>query len=407
MGGYHGTMHIGMVSIPLQSGGAERLVIEEAKYFAGAGHEVTLITADYSDSFLDEFDLPETVSVQTYRAPDTATGVTDFLTETGGLLATVPRVDPDVLFTHYRNLHVYLVEAMSDLDVPFTTHVHGSILWFRDNPRILPHRRDDGFDDLVEAVPGHREFQADIDDDPIARGKAEVEEYLQRRALDACDVVFTGSQRVAEELEVLYGADPVVVRPGVADDWLDGHRETERVELMDREHVVLALSRLDPRKRLDLLVRAFARLRERRDDVGLVIGGTGDHEETLREIARDEGVEEDVRFAGYIPDDELPAHYRSADAFACPAWMSYGLAPLEAYGMRTKLALSSDTFVKELLADRAGVAVAEPRTGAWVDCLDDLLDAEETPGPEDVSVVPTWTEYCAEKERVLEAEGVL
>ena len=400
-------MHIGMVSIPLQSGGAERLVIEEAKYFARAGHDVTLITADYSDSFLDEFDLPERVSVETYRAPDTASGVADFVTETGGLLSTVPDVDPDVLFTHYRTIHIYLVEAISDLDVPFTTHVHGSILWFRDNPRLLPHRRDDGFDDLVDAVPGHTEFQSDIDDGVVTRGKAEVEEYLQARAMAACDVVFTGSHRVAEELEVLYDVDPTVVHPGVADDWLDDHDDTPEVDLMDRDHVVLALSRLDPRKRLDLLVRAFARLRERRDDVGLVIGGTGDHEETLREIARDEGVEDDVRFAGYIPDDELPAHYRSADVFACPAWMSYGLAPLEAYGTRTKLALSADTFVKELLADRRGVAVAEPRTGAWVDCLDDLIDADESPGDEDVSAVPTWTEYCAEKERVLEAEGVL
>ncbi len=400
-------MHIGMVSIPLQSGGAERLVIEEAKYFAGVGHEVTLVTADYSDSFLDEFDLPANVSVRTYSAPDTASGIADFVTETGGLLATVPDVDPDVLFTHYRNIQIYLVEAFSDLDVPFTTHVHGSILWFRDNPRLLPHRRDDGFDDLIDAVPGHSEFQSDIDDALVPRGKAEIEEWLQNRAMAACDVVFTGSNRVAAELEVLYDVDPVVVHPGVADEWLADHDETPHVELMDREHVVLALSRLDPRKRLDLLLRAFARLRERRDDVGLVIGGTGSHEETLREIVRDEGIEDDVRFAGYIPDDELPAHYKSADAFACPAWMSYGLAPLEAYGMRTKLALSADTFVKELLGDQRGVAVAEPRTEAWVDCLDELLDADETPGADDVSVVPTWTEYCAEKHRVLEAEGVL
>ena len=402
-------MHIGMVSIPLQSGGAERLVIEEAKYFARAGHEVTLITADYSDAFLDEFDLPANVAVETYNSSDTPSGIADFLTETGGLLAGIRRVDPDVLFTHYKSTHIYLLKRLSSLDVPFTTHVHGSILWFRDNPRLLPHRRDEGFDELVEAVPGHTEFQSDIDGAPVQRTKAEVEEWLHERALATCDLVFTGSERVAEELEVLYDVDAVVVRPGVDDDWLDepGDDEPTHVELMDRENVVLGLSRLDPRKRFDLLVRAFARLRERRDDVGLVIGGTGSHEETLREIARDEGVEDDVRFAGYIPDDELPAHYRSAEVFACPAWMSYGLAPLEAYGMGTKLALSADTFVKELLADERGVTVAEPRTGDWVDSLDALLDADEEPRAADLSVVPTWSEYCAEKHRILADAGIL
>lgn len=400
-------MHIGMVSIPLQSGGAERLVIEEAKYFAAAGHEVTLIAADFSESFLSEFDFPATVDVRTYPAPDTRSGVADFLTETSGLLAAVRQVDPDVLFTHYKSIHIYLAEAVSDLDVPFTTHVHGSILWFQDNPRILPHRGDKGFADLIDAVPGHSEFQSDIDDAPIQRTKAEVEEWLQQRALRACDVVFTGSNRVAEELEVLYGVDPVVVHPGVSEEWVDAYEETPTTELMDYDNVVLALSRLDPRKRLDLLLRAFARLRERRDDVGLLVGGTGSHEAELKRIARDEGLGDAVEFAGYIPDDELPAHLKSADAFACPAWMSYGLAPLEAYGMRTKLALSADTFVKELLAGAKGVAVSEPRTSAWVDCLDELLDADAAPGAADVEVVPTWSEYCARKETILEAEGLL
>ena len=222
-------MHIGMVSIPLQSGGAERLVIEEAKYFAGAGHEVTLITADYSDAFLEEFDLPDNVSLRTYRASDTPSGVADFLTETGGLLAAISDVGPDVLFTHYRSTHIYLLESVSSLDIPFTTHVHGSILWFRDNPRLLPHRRDDGFDDLVAEVPGHTEFQSDIDDDPVQRSKAEIEEWLHGRALSACDLVFTGSNRVARELDVLYDVDATVVHPGVADDWLDNATGPDRV----------------------------------------------------------------------------------------------------------------------------------------------------------------------------------
>ena len=396
-------MHIGMASLPLRSGGAERLVMEEAKYFGDRGHRVTLITQDYSEAFLAEFDLPGTVSVETYDAVEG--GTLGFIGETHALHGTIREVDPDVLFTHYKSVNVYLSRLLSDLEIPYTAHVHGSILWFEDNSRLLPHARNDRLEGLLESVPGHTEFQQRIDDGPVPRVKAEVEEFLQRRAFAACDVVFTGSERVADELDVLYGVDADVVSPGVSKAWLDAAGSVGSRELMDRDDVVLSVGRLDPRKRFELLVRAFARLRERRGDVGLVVGGSGPRREPLEAVARDEGVEDDVRFTGYIPDDDLPSYFASADAFACPAWMSYGLTPLEAYGMGTKLALASDTYVKELLAGEEGVAVADPTVGDWVDCLDDLLDADDVAPAADV--VPTWESYCARKESLLEERGLL
>jgi glycosyltransferase involved in cell wall biosynthesis len=398
-------MHIGMASLPLRSGGAERLVLEEAKYFADRVDRVSLVTRDVSEEFLAEFDLPENVTIRTYRSRSDGVGSTGFLTETYALHSAIRSLDPDVLFTHYKSVNVYLSRALSDVEVPFTAHVHGSILWFENNRRLLPHAREEGFDELVEAVPGHTEFQGDVGGGRVQRTKAEVEEWLQRRALADCEVVFTGSERVARELEVLYGVDATVVNPGVSREWLAAAGDRERRELMDRENVILAVSRLDPRKRFDLLLRAFARLRERRDDVGLVIGGSGPQREELEAVARDEGITDDVEFAGYVPDEDLPAYYESADAFACPAWMSYGLAPLEAYGVGTKLALASDTFVKERLGDEDDVVVAEPRVAAWVDALDDLLDAPAAPDHDEV--VPTWESYCAEKYRVLERRGLI
>ncbi|GLZ49445.1 glycosyl transferase [Actinomycetospora sp. NBRC 106375] len=99
---------------------------------------------------------------------------------------------------------------------------------------------------------------------------------------------------------------------------------------------VLTVSRLVPRKGVDTVIAALARLP---DDVSLVVAGgprlpelDSDPEVArLRDLARAAGVADRVRFAGAVGHDALPQLYRSADAVACvPAYEPFGLVPLEA-----------------------------------------------------------------------------
>ena len=398
-------MHIGFVTIPLQIGGAERLILEEARYFGEHVEEVTLVVPEYDEEFVDQFELPESVSIVTYGASTSDSGSLNFLTESWAIHSALSGLDVDFVFSHYKTPQLYAIDHLTDLDVTYSCHVHGSILWFVNNVRLLPHLDNPGLSDLIESVPGHREFQGNIEASPIERAKAEVSEFIMERSLVESEVVFTGSNRVAEELGTLYGVDPEVVHPGVSARWIESRETTPTAPLMDREHVLLGVSRLDERKRFDLLLRAFAALRERRSDVGVVIGGVGPEEEPLKREAERLGVADDVEFAGFIPDDDLPTYYKSAEVFVCPGWMSYGLVPLEAYSMDTKVALSTDAYVKELLEGSEGVAVSEPDVSAWADCLDELID-RETNGA-DTDVVPTWEKYCERKHRILRERGVL
>jgi D-inositol-3-phosphate glycosyltransferase len=99
---------------------------------------------------------------------------------------------------------------------------------------------------------------------------------------------------------------------------------------------VLTVSRLVPRKGVDTVIGALARLP---DDVELVVAGgppaagLDDDPEVarLRARARAEGVADRVTFLGAVGQDALPALYRSADAVACvPVYEPFGLVPLEA-----------------------------------------------------------------------------
>jgi glycosyltransferase involved in cell wall biosynthesis len=373
-------------------GGAERLLVEEATHFARE-HEVTVLAPGYDDEYATEA-LPE-VEVVAYGRPHKGwRGVRR-------LWSPLRDRDPDLVLSHYAEEEVGVV--CRRLDVPHVPHVHGTVLWFPTTPRLVPHVGTDAYERLVAEVPGHREFHDPPSLSTRQRVWAGIGERVRGWALRNAASVFTGSERVRHELEELYGAESTVVRPGIAAAWRDAAVDAEGADLSDAAHDLLSVSRLDPRKRLGVQVDALAELRGTHD-AALTVCGTGPDESRIRDRVADRGLEDHVTFAGYVPDADLPGYYAGADAFGCSAWMSYGLSPLEAYGAGTPVALSTDTYARELLDGEPAVAVAEPEPTAWADAWRTLLDEDAEPS---VGAVPTWDEFCAEKGRLLCERGLL
>lgn len=100
------------------------------------------------------------------------------------------------------------------------------------------------------------------------------------------------------------------------------------------QKVVLFVSRLEPDKRVHLLLEAMQRLNERTSNVQLVIVGAGPELERLRARAAQLGVAERTRFLGAIYDEHvLGGVFASATVFAYP--VAVGLSILHAlnYGV--------------------------------------------------------------------------
>jgi phosphatidyl-myo-inositol alpha-mannosyltransferase len=96
-----------------------------------------------------------------------------------------------------------------------------------------------------------------------------------------------------------------------------------------RRHVVY-VGRLEPRKGVDVLIRAMAEVTRGAPDVTLVIAGDGPLRADLEALAAQVGVA--AIFAGRVADDELPAYFQSADIVCSPArgGESFGIVLLEA-----------------------------------------------------------------------------
>jgi glycosyltransferase involved in cell wall biosynthesis len=106
---------------------------------------------------------------------------------------------------------------------------------------------------------------------------------------------------------------------------------------------IVCATRLEWVKNLDTLLEGFARFRQRTDPrATLSIVGTGSALPALKELARELGVESGVHFRGFLADRELEELSESSDVFACvPLDEPFGLVFPEAMS-RGLLALGPD-----------------------------------------------------------------
>ena len=81
--------------------------------------------------------------------------------------------------------------------------------------------------------------------------------------------------------------------------------------------VFLYVGRLDGEKRVDILLQAASRLSKNKFQLAII--GDGLQAQALRYQAYHLGLEENVIFLGYVPAEDLPALYMSADIFVMPS----------------------------------------------------------------------------------------
>jgi glycosyltransferase involved in cell wall biosynthesis len=116
---------------------------------------------------------------------------------------------------------------------------------------------------------------------------------------------------------------------------------------------------LEPRKNVGGLIRAYAQLpASLRGRMPLIISGAlGWLYEPVLELAH--SLAGDIRFVGYIDDEELPLWYNSASVFVFPSlYEGFGLPPLEAMACGLPTIVSNRGSLPEIVAD--GAVIADP-----------------------------------------------
>ena len=126
------------------------------------------------------------------------------------------------------------------------------------------------------------------------------------------------------------------------------------------QKVVLYVGSETPRQNVPLLLKAFAQIKTKISDIKLLkIGESQSYgaRENILEVINNLGLQEDVIFVGYVPEEEMPKWYNASDVLVYPCdYAGFGLPPLEAMACGTPVITSNTTSLPEVVGD-AGIMI--------------------------------------------------
>lgn len=171
---------------------------------------------------------------------------------------------------------------------------------------------------------------------------------LEQCAIQGAQTVLVRSQYMKDQLESLYRLSdnkrevrivPIGVDTNLFQFCSDTQVHRQKLGLPPESRLLLTVRRLTGRVGLENLIDAMKLVTRTHSNALLLIGGIGYLEKALRERVRVNGLEQQVRLVGFIPEEKLPNYYQAAELFVLPT------AELEGFGLATIEALSCGTPV--------------------------------------------------------------
>jgi len=268
-----------------------------------------------------------------------------------GNFHTVPLLEPDSTTKGYFEFRVILKRLECDL-----VHIP-HLFWL---PRALPCPYVMTVHDLLEHMSR-------------AKGRSGMRRalyyQLTRRVLKGAARIFAVSQFSKSEIEKLFGLPSrqiEVVYNAIDERFLHGHATDADRQLIAERYLVtypflLYAGRISPHKNLVRIIEAFSALRGELEkegklpDLKLIIIGDdlSGHPDLRRTVIRG-GVQNEVRFLGFVPIEILRIFYDVANVFLFPSlYEGFGLPPLEAMAHGTPVVTSNTSSLPEVVGNAA------------------------------------------------------
>ncbi|MGH8981204.1 MAG: glycosyltransferase family 4 protein [Acidimicrobiales bacterium] len=304
-----------------EAGGSERHAHQIVQRWAQAGIDVELNTSAVRGA-------PVTADRDGYRVVRRA-----------GRYAVFPRTGLEG-FVHRARAGEAMVEIWNGM--PFL-----SPLWYR-GPRVV----------FLHHV--HAEMWRMV----LPAWMARIGETVERRIappLYRASRVITLSTSAREEIVELLGLDPArvsVVPPGVDAAFSPGPGRS-------RSPLVVAVGRLVPVKRFDMLVRALVRAKREHPDLRAVIVGDGYERPRLESLVETLGAQRWLTLPGHLPDHEVVQWYRRA-------WLVASTSLREGWGMTLTEAGACETPAVATSIAGHRDAVVHGRTGLLAESEEEI-----------------------------------
>jgi glycosyltransferase involved in cell wall biosynthesis len=192
---------------------------------------------------------------------------------------------------------------------------------------------------------------------------------LTKRTLSGAERIFAVSNFTKSEMVKLFEIPPArieVVYNAIDERFLHGHASPADRELIAKRYQVtypflLYAGKISPHKNVVRMIEAFSALKTEleRDQAYpdlklIIIGDDLSGNPDLRRTVVRSGVQNDVRFLGFVPIEVLRIFYDEAKVFVFPSlYEGFGLPPLEAMAHGTPVVTSNVSSLPEVVGNAA------------------------------------------------------
>ncbi|MDI6687931.1 MAG: glycosyltransferase family 4 protein [Desulfobacterales bacterium] len=166
--------------------------------------------------------------------------------------------------------------------------------------------------------------------------------FIEKKVINESDKIIVLSWFTMKKLQRVYKipADKITIVPGGVDlerfyPATDKLKIRQRLNIPKEGMVLFTVRNLVSRMGLENLIYAVKEVVKAVPDVYLVLGGDGPLKDGLISLTKVLGIENHVKFVGFIQEEELSDYYRMADIFVLPTM------ELEGFGLITLEALAS------------------------------------------------------------------
>ncbi len=339
----------------LEKGGTVRAAIDLTTALARAGHDVRVLTYNTTDT-PDGWNTPgypQTITITEPRGP------------TGGFSG------PQLL-----EIADHLRWAKGDQDTPGgrgVVHLHS--MWQPTNAQLARACRQ-------LHIPYVISVHGMLDDWSMAQKRLKKRLYwrfAERNVLEGASFVHCTAQAELDQASKWLGKGRGLVLPLVFDTapFIDApgpELARDAFDLDPQRNHVLFLSRIHPKKGLDVLVRALAQ--PAMNDCTLLIGGTGDpaDERAIDDLVAQLGVADRVKRLGLVTGDTKLSLYRAADVFALPTQQeNFGMVFFEALASAAPVVTTDQIDTTQELVASGGALIADRTPEAFARAVGSLL----------------------------------
>lgn len=241
------------------------------------------------------------------------------------LAIEVKRLQPDILHIHGSNISPYLIYA--------------TIFNF--------------FLNCNKIITIHGLVEEEVKYKKISKSMAFISVIFEKFAISKIPNIIVCSMAMKNLLKEKSRSKIVVIPNGI--DYDDNNRILTEIKLHHPN--VLFVGLLQDVKGIDILIRAVPLIMRSIPNIYVYIAGSGPCENDLKILAGELGVEDNVKFLGFVPKAKKYSYFKSADICIVPSrYESFGIVLLEAMSCGKAVVASRIGGIPEVVEDgRTGI----------------------------------------------------